>query len=134
MAALATVDQVSDRLGRSFTVDQERQVAALLDDASALVRAVGDVAWDPDDVDNPPPATVVAVTVAVVRRMLDNPSGFRQMSVGGVSVTSAEAGHTVELTRSEYRTVRRAAGRSNVGSVGVRRGQPYGVDWLRGAL
>lgn len=39
MVALATADDVAVRIGRTFTVDEEARVTALLDDASAAVRA-----------------------------------------------------------------------------------------------
>lgn len=39
MAALATTDDVALRIGRTFTSDEEDRVQALLDDASAAVRA-----------------------------------------------------------------------------------------------
>lgn len=38
MAALATTDDLADRLGRSFSADEAAQAALLLDDASAAVR------------------------------------------------------------------------------------------------
>lgn len=140
MADLITVDQFTDRTGRTLTVTQTIQVEAFITDASALVADIindGDVTdtWEaatPGSV----PASVVPVIVNMVRRALDNPHGYTSESVGSYNYNGGRT-EGIFATRDEARTVRKAADKSSVGSMNLdshfatRR---YWLDWLEGAL
>jgi len=137
MVALLTAAQYQARTNSTLDAGQTTQVEALIDDASAEVLLVGDPDWDPDDVDNPVPGAVVSVVFRMVSRAFANPHGFRSETIGDYSYSRGSAmsdADGIHMTADEYRTVRRAAGRSNVVGVGTRRDLPYERDWLRGAL
>lgn len=127
-ASLADLAQLSERLG--VTLDPETsdglRARRLLDDASALIRAEG-TAWD-----DPPtaPDIVVAICLAVALRAWKNPHGAQQASVGDVSVTYAGSeGGSIFLLKHELRAIRRAAGRSAMGSIALTSElQPGGGD------
>ena len=130
---LISVGQYEDRANTALDAGEQRQVSALIDDASAEVLLVGDDTWTVSTV----PAVVVGVVYQMVRRAVQNPEGFQSETIGDYSYSRASTGDetsAMTMTRDEYRRVRRAAGKSNVLGVGVRRGLPYERDWLRGAL
>lgn len=86
MAAFATVQDYQVREKVTLDGAETAQVAALLDDASALIRGRMPTGYEPA-------AEVArAVAVAVVRRTLANPGGRRSVSVGGYSETLGEGG------------------------------------------
>lgn len=112
---LADVPELEARLGRSL-VDEERTTAeAVLNDASAVVRAYG-LPW-------PDPATApdIAVTVclAAAERKMRNPEGIRQEMEGGYQYTLASGPSGVELTAAEIRMLQYNIGARGVFSVPV---------------
>jgi hypothetical protein len=88
MAAYATVQDYTDRVAVTLPEDspKRRQVEAYLDDASAIMRRHIPAGYEPD------PATLKAIAVAVVRRVMANPGGYRQRTIGQYSETLGEDG------------------------------------------
>lgn len=121
LPSLASVADLEQRLGAP--VDDVTQAQALLDDASGLIRLeVDPVTWVGDDGSlGAVPAVVLTVCCKAVRRALDNPEAVTQRaeSIGSYSdsVSYSNASPDVYLTNAERRLVRRAAGRTTVGSV-----------------
>lgn len=113
MADLVTDAQVTDRLGPDFTTDAV-QVAAFIEDASALVREAAEGELDDVDHTTPPDPAIVPVVVSAVRRALVNPDQNRQEQIGNYSVTAGVTSG-VYLTRDERRTVRKAVGKLSAG-------------------
>lgn len=117
---LASVADLSLRLGVTLAGTEADRAAAVLDDASALIRGEAGADWVDDggaliDV----PAVVASVTLAVAYRAFRNPEGVAQTSLGDVSVSydRGDGQAAVYLTRDERRSVRRAAGTSAVGAI-----------------
>lgn len=88
MAAFATVEDYTDRVAVTLPEGspKRRQVEAYLDDASALMRRHIPAGHEPD------PATLKAIAVSVVRRVMANPGGYRQRTIGQYSETLGEDG------------------------------------------
>lgn len=86
MAAFATVEDYQARAAVTLAGPQAAQVAAYLDDATALMRRFIPTGYEPD------PDTTRAVCVAIVRRVMANPGGFRQRTIGSYSETLGEDG------------------------------------------
>lgn len=100
------------------TADAAR-VAALLDDASALVREVaGSDYVDDDGALDDVPAVLAVIVTEVARRAYDNPQALTGETVGNYSWRGARTtGSSLYLTTDERRTVRRVAGKLCVGTV-----------------
>lgn len=86
MAAYATVADYEARAAVTLGEVQATQVQALLEDIAALIRTSIPTGSQPD-VD-----VARAVSVAVARRAMANPGGYRQRTVGQYSETLGEAG------------------------------------------
>lgn len=86
MAAYATVEDYEARAAVSLAGAKRSQVEAYLDDASALMRRHIPTGFEPD------PATLKAIAVAVTRRVMANPGGYRQRSIGQYAETLGESG------------------------------------------
>ncbi|MDV6290324.1 hypothetical protein R2F25_30415 [Streptomyces sp. UP1A-1] len=88
MAAYATVDDYEARAAVTLPEGSPRraQVVAYLDDASALMRRHIPAGYTPD------PATLKAIAVSVVRRVMANPGGYRQRTIGQYSESLGEDG------------------------------------------
>lgn len=120
LPALASVDALSLRLGVTLAGAEWERAAAVLDDASALIRSEAGRDWiDGEGQLADVPAVVEAVALAVAYRAFRNPEGLAQASLGDASVSYDRGdGHAaVYLTRDERRSVRRAAGTSAVGAI-----------------
>lgn len=100
---------VSDLDARQVSYVDSAQAQAAIEDASAVARACVEPTFD--DVEAPDaPAVVVALVVAMVRRVLTNPSGFAQETLGDYSYATAGAGVATLLpTLREKRLLRKAA-------------------------
>ncbi|MCZ1009908.1 hypothetical protein [Streptomyces lydicus] len=86
MAPFATVEDYEARAGVTLVEPKRSQVEAYLDDASALMRRHIPTGYEPD------PGTATAIAVAVARRVMANPGGYRQRSIGQYAETLGEAG------------------------------------------
>ncbi|MFD5392757.1 hypothetical protein ACFWJW_00645 [Streptomyces sp. NPDC127097] len=115
---LASVEELTARLGYRLD-DEERVMAeAALADISAMVRAYG-LPW-PDPATAP--AVVVAVVLAVAERRVRNPEGYRAESQGGYQYQMPATAPTgVELTPVEVQLIRAQAGIGGLYSVQVER-------------
>lgn len=83
---------------------------------------------------DPVPPSVKAVALDVAVRAYDNPKGFASESLGAYSYSrdSASTRGGVYLTPDEKRTIRRAAGRTGLGTIELVR--PLGVSDLIPAI
>lgn len=135
LPALASLDQLDDRLpGGAGSVELARALAAL-DDASALVRAEARRNWTQvvDDVtvldlptgdDQWRADILVRVTLSAALRALTNPEGVTAEQVGTYQVSYGGARSTdVYLTAAEKVQVRRAAGISGLWTQSTTRGE-----------
>ncbi|GGQ81276.1 hypothetical protein [Streptomyces flaveolus] len=87
-AAYATVADYEARAAVTLAEGSPRraQVEAYLDDASALMRRHIPPGYEPDA------ATLKAIAVSVVRRVMANPGGYRQRTIGQYSESLGEDG------------------------------------------
>ncbi|MGW1813285.1 hypothetical protein ACWCQM_06900 [Streptomyces sp. NPDC002125] len=106
MAALATLEDLADRLGRDLTAVEERQAPVFLDDATAVI-----LDRFPRYATTPT-AISKKVCCAMVLRKLDNPSGKRQESIDDYSYTidSSRSTGEIYLTQAEVEELRPAPG------------------------
>ncbi|MEU3289898.1 hypothetical protein [Streptomyces longwoodensis] len=88
MAAFATVADYEARAAVTLADGSPRraQVEAYLDDASALMSRHIPAGY------TPAPGTLRAICVAVVRRVMANPGGYRQRTIGQYSESLGEDG------------------------------------------
>lgn len=88
MAAFATVDDYEARAAVALPEgsSRRRQVEVYLDDASALMQRHIPTGYTPDE------GTLRAICVAVVRRVMANPGGYRQRTIGQYSESLGEDG------------------------------------------
>lgn len=124
---LALVEDLSYRVGRTFTDAELPRVEAVLDDASALVRDEAGRSWiDPitglvTDV----PASIRTVVLRASERVVRNPQGFKSESAGDYSFQRADADTSVYLTERERQIIRRAIGRTGLWTQRVTRDDEY---------
>ncbi|QXE36206.1 phage Gp19/Gp15/Gp42 family protein [Streptomyces sp. GMY02] len=102
MVALATLDDLADRLGRDLTDEEQRRATAWLDDATALIlKRFPQYATTPT-------AISTKVCCAMVLRVLGNPEGKRQESIDDYSYTidSSRSRGEVYLSDDEVEELR----------------------------
>lgn len=102
---LIELADLETRLGRA--VDDSDQARALIDDASALIRAIANSDFVDEQGQPAVPAAVVPVAVSMVRRGLNNPLGVSSEIAGSVQTTGMGA---IYATRRERSIIRQAAG------------------------
>lgn len=134
MEPLASLSDVEVRLGQTFTAGESARPRAVLDDASALVRAEAGRPWaDPDTgaLQNVP-AAIKAVVLRVAIRAIENPEGFTNESGGDYSYTRKGVEDGVYLTDREHRIIRRVLGRTGLWTQPVERGDlfAYNTGWV----
>lgn len=100
--ALATLDDLADRLGRDLTAEEERRATAWLDDATALILKPF------PQYETAPTAVSKKVCCAMVLRVLGNPDGKRQESIDDYSYTvdSSRSRGEVYLSDDELEELR----------------------------
>lgn len=86
MAAYATVADYEARAAVTLTGARLAQVQAYLDDASALISRHTPAGHTPDA------DMLKALTITIVRRVIANPGGYRQRTIGQYSETLGENG------------------------------------------
>jgi hypothetical protein len=121
--ALATVADVEARLGR--TVDDETQVQAWLEDASAIARAYAGKTWlNADETAlSGEPADVVGVVAGMVVRLINNPDGVTQETLGQFSQSfGTDAAQRLFLTATDKLVLKAASGRTGIGTLPTTRG------------
>lgn len=106
---MAGLIAVADLTARQVEFVDNAQAQAAIDDASAVARACVEPVLD--DVDTPDtPAAVVAIVVNMVRRVLSNPRGLSQESLGDYSYAAgSNAVATLLPTTREKKLLRKAA-------------------------
>lgn len=115
---LASVEQLTARLGYRLDEAERMMAEAALADASAVVRSYG-LPWPYAAT---APAVVVSVVLAVAERRVRNPEGYRAESQGGYQYQlPASAPTGVALTDAEVRLIRAEAGIGGLYSVPVER-------------
>ena len=117
---LASVASLGLRLGATLAGSDAERASAVLDDASALIRAEAGQNWvDESEELADVPAIVESIALAVAYRAFRNPEGVSQTSLGDASVSYDRGGGQagVYLTRDERRAVRRAAGTTAIGAI-----------------
>jgi hypothetical protein len=118
MPALASLADFEARLGRTLQEADRARALAVLEDASAWVRAEAGQDWiDDDGALETVPAAVKSVCLSVSRRVFDNPEGHMQESIDGYSYGRTNASTDLFLTRQEQRLLRRALGQGGLSSI-----------------
>jgi phage gp36-like protein len=136
LPAFATLDQLAARVA----VDDEDRAQAALDDASVEIRSIAGVSFTTDgdlNFDGYPSwaeDALVKVCCSAAARALANPDGLTQAAetIGSYSHTNAYANASpdVYLTANEKRLVRRAAGRTGLGTITTTRAERTGAGAL----
>lgn len=124
MAALVTVADFSDFLGRALTGAEATQAGAVLVAVSALARAVAGQGWPsaPANV----PEDVQAVVKLAARRMfsrLGREDGVKSEDMGPFSVTYSEDGPGDVFLPGELAILRRFRTKSGLSVIGSSRGE-----------
>lgn len=113
MAALATLEQLEDRMG---SIADPTRAQAFLDDASILV--IDEAGTDWSGAGEEVPLVVAVIVLAATARALRNPDGAESEKIGATyAVTYQRTLGGVWLTRAECRRIRRAAGQNSIGSI-----------------
>jgi hypothetical protein len=119
LPAFATLDQLAARV----TVADETRAQAALDDASAEIRSIAGVTFVTDDqldfTGYPTWAedALIKVCCAAAVRSLTNPEGAQSETIGSYSHSYANASPDVYIYANERRLIRRAAGRTGLGTI-----------------
>lgn len=102
---------VADLTARQVSFADNAQAQAAIDDASAVARACVEPILDNlEAATGNVPAAVVAVVVGMVRRVLTNPTGLAQETLGDYSFATGGGGVATLLpTAREKRLLRKAA-------------------------
>jgi hypothetical protein len=110
LTALAALSDLEDRQPGGVPTADETRALRLLEDASAIVRAVAGKTWTDDTgALTEVPDIIVTVVCASARRALNNPEGAISETDGTWSQTLAQASADPFLTDTEIRLVRQAA-------------------------
>lgn len=107
MAGLITV---ADLDARQVEYVDEAQAQAAIDDASAVARACVAPTFDTLEAGATVPAVVKAVVVGMVRRVLTNPRGLAQETLGDYSFATGGGGIATLLPTARERRLLRNAG------------------------
>lgn len=124
--ALATLQDLEDRLGSPLDPSVYPQAFARLADASEIVRAYAGEDWLNDDgaaLADDVPGQLAGVVASMVERATRNPAGTTSETAGPFQRSfGPAASDRLYLTRAEKSVVRRAVGALNVGSLSTTRG------------
>lgn len=127
---LVALSDVEARLGTTYPTGEVARPLAVIDDASALVRAEAGRTWvDPVTavlLDVPP--AIKAVTLRVAIRAIENPEGFTAESGGDYSYSRKGVEDGVYLTDREARMIRKVVGKSGLWTQQVERGDLYAMN------
>lgn len=130
LPALATLEQLADRLGMAVDELNEARAQAALDDASVLVRSETGFTWvDAEgELIEDVPDIAVAICLAVAKRAYENPSGATQKTVGDVSVTYPET--SAYLTLDERRVLSRLRSTGALWTIATTRGDEMETTYI----
>lgn len=108
---LASRVQFAARLPSGVAAADEARADAVLEDASALVRAEAGKTWVTGDaLDTDLPDVIVSIVIACAKRAFVNPEDLESVGVDGHTARFRD----VYLTKNERRLVRQAAGRTGL--------------------
>ena len=128
---IASLEELMRRMpgGVLMSEDEDRATAAL-EDASALIRSVGGMAWDPTDSGTSIPDIVVAICIAVAKRALIKPDTIASETIVTWTMTFRGDDSAIFLTKDERRQINAAAGRSALWTQATTRAEQddQGVD------
>jgi hypothetical protein len=119
LPAFATLDQLAART----TVSDETRAQAALDDASVEIRSIAGVTFVTDEqldfTGYPTWAedALIKVCCAAAVRSMTNPAGEQSETLGSYSHSYANASPDVYINANERRLIRRAAGRTGLGTI-----------------
>jgi len=132
-----SLDEFQTRYENTIPTADEVRVGALLDDACAQAADITGTAYAAG---NEIPGTITATVCNAVRRAYENPMGLSGETIGDYGWRGASAGNDsgVYFSPKEERIMRRAAGKSSVGTlelqvmlpntIGTTYGTPVTVD------
>lgn len=123
--ALASLEALEERFGRTFSEQEALRAQAALDDASALVRSHAGQTWVEDDELTAVPDIIVSVTLASALRGFQVPAGVTEMKIGNVSYTFERSG--VYLTDEELGMVTGASDEAGSGMHSVEVTVPWSL-------
>lgn len=132
---LATIADILTRAPELSTGIDSLQAEALLDDASALIRAEANREWvndDGDELEGVPDGVAGICARMVIRALRGGDDGIRQEGEGNYNVTYADTG--LFLKAQEKRFIARAAGHGRAFSIDTSGAVGYigiteDVDW-----
>jgi hypothetical protein len=120
-------DEFQIRYENTVPAADEERVGAFLEDACALVADITGVTYV-DGSGSEVPGAIVAAVCTAVRRAYENPSGLGGETIGDYSWRVSTAGSGVYFTPDEARIMRRAAGKSSVGTLELEGMLPNTID------
>lgn len=134
---LITIAELEARTGKEYADAALAQANAAIEDASALVRLIGESEFHDEAGNLDVPEAIRPVVVAMVRRALEVPTGaaagltgemvgaYSWQSASGNGAGGSASGPAASLyaTRREIRIIRKAAGLSSLTSVPIE--SPY---------
>lgn len=121
-SGFVSLEEFAERYETTIPTADEALITTLLGDASALVSQITGIDYETVAV----PAVTVAIICAAVRRAYANPTGLQSETIGDYTWRGGPASSGVYLTADEKRTVRRAAGKLGVGTIGLQGDLPLG--------
>ena len=113
------------RYENTIPAADEERVGALLDDACSLA---ADITGTIYTVGSVVPGTITATVCTAVRRAYENPLGLGGETIGDYSWRVSAASSGVYFTTEEKRDMRRAAGKSSVGTLELQGLLPDTID------
>jgi len=125
--AFVTLHEFQVRYENTVPPADEERVDAFLADACALAENIAGTAYG-DGSGSEVPGAIMSTVCTAVRRAYDNPMGLGSETIGDYSwrVSSASAG--VYFTPAESRVIRRAAGKTSVGTIELQGMLPDTID------
>lgn len=129
---LAEVEDLAVILLRPLLAEDGERAAALLDDASGIIRAEANgTTWVDSDGTITAPPQIVTLCKNVAKRAFINPAGYWRESVGEWSGQFADRDQIssgVYLTDPERKLIQRAIGKTGLGTLQITRWpEPYPV-------
>lgn len=119
---IATVEDFALRISGGVPESEEERAFALLQDASALIRAIAGTDWE-ESGDEEPPDVAVMICMAAAKRAYINSDGIRSESIDGEYATSYFS-PDVYLTAAEETRIHQAMGTSGLWALSTTRGGP----------
>jgi hypothetical protein len=123
MTPLASITDLHDRVPGGIDQEGTARAQAILEDASALIRAEAGKTWTDDDPPVAVPPVIKTVCLSAARRAYLNPDGIESIGLDGHTASFTTGSPDVYLTKAETRAVRRAAGKSGLWTLSTTRAE-----------